>query len=227
MRFNTFEYMDRGHARTLVLVPGWGFDVRIFKSLDLNFNYLLVHRIDTERFNADLIRELGHTGIKKVSLFGWSMGGFLSLNFLKEYKGVVREVFLISMRKKFPREQIDSQRAMLIEDQRLYLTRFYRNCFMGHKHAFEWFKEHLLSSYMEIFDLASLLKGLDYLAEQELDTVLLNEYPVWLIHGKRDRIAPCSEIREFALPRLLFFEKGGHLPFLESDFKERLYAYGI
>ena len=208
-----------------MLLPGWGFDARIFEPLDLDFNYLLPQRIDTERFNAALISWFKREGIQDVSLFGWSMGGYLALDFLKKYGEMVKEVFLISMRTRFPKEQIDSQRALLTEDRVLYLGQFYRNCFMGQKRAFKWFEEELLSSYIKIFDLQSLLRGLDYLARQALRPSVLNKYPVRLVHGKKDRIAPIAEISEAmagASSPLLVFDKSGHLPFLEPDFKKRL-----
>jgi pimeloyl-ACP methyl ester carboxylesterase len=209
-----------------VLLPGWGFDARVFELLDLDFNYLLPQRIDTERFNTELILVLEQQGIKEVSLFGWSMGGFLALDFLKEYGEAVREVFLVSMRTRFPKDQIDSQRALLMEDRALYLGQFYRNCFMGQKRAFRWFRGQLLSSYIKIFDLEALLKGLDYMVRQELRPSLLKGHPIWLIHGKKDRIAPFSEILEFmggrSSSQILLFEKSGHLPFLDPHFNERL-----
>lgn len=229
MGFNGFQYQDRGYERTLVLAPGWGFDARIFEPLDLDFNYLIPRGIDTERFNEDLIRVLARYNIKEVSMLGWSMGGFLALNFLKEYGEVVKEVFLVSMRKRFPREQIEAQKAMLREDRKLYLAQFYRNCFLGQKRAFQWFNERLFSSYVERFDLKSLLKGLDYLARQELEPALPDKHVVRLIHGKKDGIAPYSELLELreglSSTHILLFEKGGHLPFLEPDFKERLTGF--
>ena len=212
-----------------MLLPGWGFDVRVFELLDLDFNYLLPQRIDIARFNAELITWLKREGIKEVSLFGWSMGGFLALDFLKAYEEVVKEVFLVSMRTRFPKDQIDSQRALLTEDRKLYLVQFYRNCFMGQKRAFKWFEENLLSSYIKIFDLQSLLGGLGYIARQELKPLLMRGHPIRLVHGKKDRIAPFSEISEsmagVSFP-LIVFEKSGHLPFLEPDFKERL-SHGV
>ncbi len=223
-----FQYLHRGYDRTLVLAPGWGFDARVFEPLDLDFNYIVPQKIDTANFNEDLIRALERNGIKKVSLFGWSMGGFLALDFLKEYGEIVREVFLVSMRERYPKEQIDSQRSLLMEDRKLYLAQFYRNCFMGQKRPFKWFEEHLFSSYIKGLDLEYLLKGLDYLARQGLDPALLKRHPVRLIHGKKDRIAPYSGILELTegLPssHVVLFEKSGHLPFLEPDFKERLFT---
>ncbi|MBW2646651.1 MAG: alpha/beta hydrolase [Deltaproteobacteria bacterium] len=195
-KVSKFKYQNRGYERTLVLVPGWGFDARIFEPLDLDFNYLISQGIDIERFNEDLIHVLARYNIKEVSMLGWSMGGFLALNFLKEYGQAVREIFLVSMRKRFPKEQIDAQKAMLIEDRKLYLTQFYRNCFLGNKRAFKWFNERLFSSYVEIFDLESLLKGLDYLAQQELEPALPDKHAVRLVHGKKDGIAPYSELLE-------------------------------
>jgi len=223
MRLNRFQYLNRGHDEVLVLIPGWGFDARIFEPLDLDFDYLLPQINDPERFSADLMSALIENRIKKVSLFGWSMGGFLAINFLEEYgREFVQEIFLVSMKKSYPKKEIDSQIALLIKDRRLYLSRFYRNCFMGQKQIFSWFKESLFSSYVEMFDPEFLLNGLYYLMQQKLKTAALKESPVKIIHGKKDRIAPYSEIVEIAedisFPGIVTFEKSGHLPFLEPDF---------
>lgn len=229
MRLNRFQYLNRGHDEVLVLIPGWGFDARIFEPLNLAFNYLLPEINDLKRFSADLMSALIENRIKKVSLFGWSMGGFLAVNFLEEYgREFVQEIFLVSMRKSYPKKEIDSQIALLIKDRRLYLSRFYRNCFMGQKRTFAWFKERMFSSYIEMFDLEFLLNGLYYLMQQRLKTAALKENPVRIIHGEQDRIAPYSEIVEIAedisFPGIITFKKSGHLPFLEPDFKERFYA---
>lgn len=223
MRLNRFQYLNRGHAEVLVLIPGWGFDARIFEPLDLDFNYLLAETNDLERFSADLMSALIENRIKKISLFGWSMGGFLAIHFLEEYgRDFVQEIFLVSMRKSYPKKEIDSQIALLVKDRELYLNRFYRNCFMGQKQIFSWFKESLFSSYIEMFDLEFLLNGLDYLMQQKLKTATLKENPVRIIHGAKDRIAPYSEIVELAkdisFPGIVTFKKSGHLPFLEPNF---------
>ena len=69
MRLNRFQYLNRGHAEVLVLIPGWGFDARIFEPLDLDFDYLLPQINNPERFSADLMSALIENRIKKVSLF--------------------------------------------------------------------------------------------------------------------------------------------------------------
>jgi pimeloyl-ACP methyl ester carboxylesterase len=95
---------------------------------------------------------------------------------------------------------------------------------MGQTHAFRWFKKHLFRSYIENFDMGSLLRGLDYLMQQELEPALLKRDNTHIIHGKKDRIAPLSEILEFLgappFPPVSIIEKTGHLPFLEPGFKE-------
>ncbi|MEA3432898.1 MAG: alpha/beta hydrolase [candidate division WOR-3 bacterium] len=227
MRLNRFRYLNRGYSEVLVLIPGWGFDARIFEPLNLDFNYILPEINDLEHFSSDLMSALVEKDIKRVSLLGWSMGGFLAVNFLEKYgREFVQEILLISMRKSYPKKEIDSQIGLLIKDRRLYLNRFYRNCFMGQKNDLAWFKEHLFPSYIEMFDLEFLLKGLDYLMQQRLKTATLKESPVRIIHGAKDRIAPCSGIVEIAenisFPGIVIFEKSGHLPFLEPDFKKRL-----
>lgn len=219
-----YRYLNRGHNRILVLIPGWAFDAKIFEPLDLDFDYLVPRKIDIARFNADLADALFQKKIKEVSLLGWSMGGFLAVGFLKEYGEAVRDIFLVSMRRSYSRQEIRSESTELKKDPTAYLTAFYRNCFMGQTHAFRWFKKHLFRSYIENFDLGSLLRGLDYLMQQELEPALLKRDNTHIIHGKKDRIAPLSEILEFLgappFPPVSIIEKTGHLPFLEPGFKE-------
>ena len=40
-RKSEFKLIDRGFKDTILLIPGWAADYRIFDSLDLEFNYLL------------------------------------------------------------------------------------------------------------------------------------------------------------------------------------------
>ena len=58
---------------------------------------------------------------------------------------------------------------------------------------------------------------------------LKNLKNIIIVHGRGDLIAPVEQAVELAgnLPqgRLIVFENAGHLPFLQKDFKKRLYEH--
>jgi len=76
-----FKYLDRGSDKTIVLIPGWATDYRIFDSLNVKFNYLLPLDFSPDTFENVILNALEEKGIEKVSLFGWSLGAFLAAEF--------------------------------------------------------------------------------------------------------------------------------------------------
>jgi len=223
-----FRFIDRGHEKPLVLIPGWAFDWRIFEPLDLDYNYLSPAKTDFYTFKDDLLRVVLEKGIEKISLFGWSMGGFIALDFLTVYPDLVDEIFLVSMRKRLPKEQINLQKNLLRKDKDNYLSQFYRNCFVGQKEDFGWFKKKLLDSYFKDFSLNYLVEGLDYLSNKELDIRSWGKYKLKIFHSKKDNIAPFKDItivkKDLPSLSLIIFEDSGHLPFLHPDFRREFYG---
>ena len=106
-----FKFIDRGELETLVLIPGWATDFRIFEDLDLKFNYLLPVSFSPFNFSEGLLPAMKENRLRKVSLFGWSLGGFVASDFAAGYKDKVREVILLSVRKRYEREAVEKVRA--------------------------------------------------------------------------------------------------------------------
>jgi len=52
-----FRFFNRGFKDTLVLIPGWATDYRIFNSLDLSYNYLLTTKLYHFNFNYALLEK--------------------------------------------------------------------------------------------------------------------------------------------------------------------------
>jgi len=102
-----FKLLDRGFNDTLVLIPGWATDYRIFSALDLDYNYLMTDKFYPFNFNAELAGFLNKERIDKVSLFGWSLGGFLAGGFALKNPDRINELILISIRKKFERAALE------------------------------------------------------------------------------------------------------------------------
>jgi len=218
----SFKFIDRGKQKTLVLIPGWAADYKIFADLNLDFNYLILPVFSPDNFAADLLAALKENKLCQVSLFGWSMGGFLAAAFARLHQDLVDQLFLVSVRKKYQGEKITEIKDLLQRSKRGYLAKFYQECCSS---SAEWlyFKENLLATYME-FDLTYLMEGLDYLTERELKTTYLQD--ITIIHGQKDKIAPLTEAllikEELPAANFLVVENAGHFPFFHPKFSELL-----
>jgi len=224
-----FKLIDRGFSETLVLISGWATDYRIFEKLDLPYNYLFTIKLDPFNFKGRLREDLNNRHIDKISLFGYSLGGFLAYEFALGYPQMIDEFILTGIRKKYPKDTIAAVRARLKEDKEAYLRDFYTAFFSSaDKESFIWFRKNLLKDYVENMRLEGLLSGLDYLENVTIDPQRLNPFQkLKIIHGKEDKIAPLVEVEGFRafLPgaRFIFFDRLGHIPFLSRQFKDRFY----
>lgn len=216
-----FKYLDRGQQKTILLIPGWATDYRIFNSLNLEFNYLLPLDFSPFTFESSILNALGEQGLEKISLLGWSLGGFLAAELSAKYPNLVEELILVSIRKKYKEAEIARIKELLKKSKKGYLYKFYGQCF-SKKISLSWFKKNLLKTYCQQFELEYLLKTLDYLEKSQIDTQALSMIKrVKLIHGESDRIAPIDEAREvqeaIAGAELIIIKDSGHIPFLETD----------
>ncbi|MFH1519408.1 MAG: alpha/beta hydrolase [Candidatus Omnitrophota bacterium] len=216
-----FKYLDRGQQKTMVLIPGWATDYRIFDSLNLKFNYLLPLDFSPFTFENSILNTLQERGIEKISLLGWSLGGFLAVEFATKYPDLIEELILVSIRIKYQQEEIAEIKELLKKSRRGYLYKFYGQCF-SRQESLSWFKKNLLKTYCEKFDLEYLLKTLDFLEKAQINTQELSGIErIKIIHGEKDRIAPIDEAREVqqAIPNaeLITIKDSGHIPFLEAD----------
>lgn len=218
----TFRYLDRGHKDSIALIPGWASDYRIFTTLDLRFNYLIPTDFSPFNFTDEFLSALKKENITKISLFGWSLGGFVASEVASQYKDVIDKVILVSIRRRYNAKTLAEIREYLKKNKRAYLYRFYTQCFTK-KDKLSWFRENLLKVYCEGLDLDYLLESLDYLENAEIKAGPLNEIKnITIIHGEEDRIAPLKEAVDIknSLPRARFvcIKDGGHIPFLRKDF---------
>ena len=222
-----FKYINKGQQKTIVLIPGWATDYRIFDSLSLKFNYLLP--LDSSPFTLEdnILDVLEEKGIGKISLLGLSMGGFLAAEFAAKHPNLVEELILISIRKKYKEKDIAGVGELLKKSKKSCLYKFYTQCFFK-KEGLSWFKENLFKSYCEQFDLEYLLRTLDYLEKSQINTQELTGIKrIKIIHGENDRIVPIAEAREvqeaITGAELIIVENSGHIPFLEADLGEYIW----
>ncbi|MDP2941523.1 MAG: alpha/beta fold hydrolase [Candidatus Omnitrophota bacterium] len=221
------KLIDRGFAKTMLLLPGWATDYRIFSTLELNYNYLLPQKFSLDDFSQVLSAQLDKIALKKVSLFGCSLGAFLAAEFSARYPRRVEELFLSGVRISYSREVVEAARRKLQKDQQGFLRRFYQSCFSRHDaQSLKWFKQNLLDDYLRSFTLAELTRGLDYLQAAVIDPgKLAGIKKLRIFHGRLDRIAPLEEAARIksCLPGAEFISlpAAGHIVFLNPGFREK------
>ena len=224
-----FKFIARDEKRYLILISGWAFDYRIFTTLDLPYNYIFFCGESAVGFEDELKKMLDKNGIDKISLLGWSQGAFMACYFASRNLGFVEEIILVGTRRKYEKEGLANIKRYLVKNRTAYLYKFYKECFCDQeKNYYRWFKDTLLKNYLEEMSLEQLAKGLDWLEHAEINPDSLKKLKhIKIVHGCDDSIAPIEQAVDLSdsLPRsqLITFDKTGHLPFLQKDFKRRLY----
>ena len=220
------KYTGRGHKDSIILIPGWATDHRIFEPLDLKFNYLVLVDFSPFNFTENLSRFMKKNQIEKISLFGFSLGGFAAAEFAYKYPDLIDELILVSIRKGYNAKEISEIKNLLKRNKEAYLCKFYEQCFYREEQM-RWFKGNLLKIYCEQMDLDHLLKALDYLENAKIKPELLNSIKnIKIIHGECDSIAPVQEAIDISKSlkhaKFISIKNAGHIPFLEKDFGKHI-----
>ena len=222
-----FKLIDRGFRDFLVLIPGWATDFRIFNTLKLDYNYLVPVKFEPSNFNAGLTKILKKESIKIISLFGWSLGGFLAQEFALNNHKLIEELLLVSIRKRYELRLLGEIKNQLFKNKRGFLYKFYLECFSNNDlEGLAWFKKNLLRDYCRGLELDYLLAGLDYLSQSELKTDSLARIKkVRIFHGRKDAIAPFAEAvllrNDLPLADFVSMPGCGHIPFLAGNFRDK------
>jgi pimeloyl-ACP methyl ester carboxylesterase len=223
MNSSGFKFTDRGREKTLVLIPGWASDARVFGALELDYNYLIPEKFSPFSFIESLADEIVGLGYGRVSLFGWSLGAFLAADFACRYPEAVDAVFLVGARKKYPLEDLERIRGLINKDRRAFLTGFYRDFFSPGEEGGSWFRKNLMKAYLEEMGSESLQEGLDYLSQSVLADDVRNNGNTRFVHGELDKIAPFKELSGFldgSGADLIKVGGAGHMPFLDKSFRD-------
>ncbi|MDD5477456.1 MAG: alpha/beta fold hydrolase [Candidatus Omnitrophica bacterium] len=224
-----FEFRDRGFKDVLVLIPGWATDWRIFEGLELDYNYLLSTKLNTSDFNQQLLSRMEQLKISKVSVLGFSLGGFLAAEFACAYPEKTAKLILASVRKRYDPQLLENIRSQIRSDRQPWLYKFYLNCFSkADIRGRDWFRKNLLKDYLDKLSSDELIQGLDYLAACALNLKILKSIEdLRMFHGSDDSVAPVKEALEIKadLPQAKFtlLADRGHLFFLSGDFREKFY----
>lgn len=216
------KYIDRGFRDSIALIPGWAADYRIFDSLDLKFNYLVPVDFSPFNFRESLLQAMKKNRIEKISLFGWSLGGFVAAEFALKHVDFIDELILVSIRKRYDAGKLLEIRKLLKKNKKGYLYKFYTQCFCDKKDM-HWFKKRLLRNYCKKFGLNHLLRSLDYLEHTEIEPQALKDIKkIKIIHGECDSIAPVQEAidigNSLTQAKFIRIKNAGHIPFLKEHF---------
>ena len=208
---------DHSHFNQVVFLPGWGFKGEIIKLLEPAGNWLYPDSfLDPFSFEKDLLAFFERQSISKAVLVGWSMGGYLALDFAKKYPQRVKALHLLSLRKSWPVNEVDVMRTKLLQNPTATLQEFYRRCFLGHKPQYHAFVSTMQDALLRAAPLDILLTGLDYLQQIEIDT--LPEADIWLYHGKKDIVAPLEEACPSTGLPMNVYANAGHMVFFTPEF---------
>jgi pimeloyl-[acyl-carrier protein] methyl ester esterase len=188
-----------GDVPSLVLLPGWATDARIFGPLFPGVAAVKTGPLQAEGFSDRLARFLGLAGGGPVTIVGWSLGGFLAAEFARRHPDRVRRLVLVGVRRRYPGGELEAVRASLERDRRGCLSGFYAQCFFpSQMAAYRLFRAGLQEEYLREMDDGSLRSGLAYLSTATLSAAVLPGCPVTVVHGEKDVVAPASEAQELA-----------------------------
>jgi len=193
--------------------------------LDLKYNYVLPVEFNPFGFEDSLKDFLREHAQEKVSILGLSLGGFVAAEFAAMNPGLVDELILVSIRRRYNLEALQDIEFKLLENRKAFLYKFYLNCFSAvDKEGLRWFKQNLLKKYLEEMAPDALVRGLDYLSSTYLKPESLSAVKkLKFLHGRKDLIAPFKEAQMIKsyLPQAEFIcvEDSGHLFHLNPNFK--------
>jgi pimeloyl-[acyl-carrier protein] methyl ester esterase len=220
------EFFLKGSgAPTVVLLPGWATDGRVFDGMFPRATAVTTGALRPDGFPARLAAFLDRSGASApVTIVGWSLGGFLAAEFAREHPGRVRRAILVGIRRAYPPADVEAVMAGLLRDRAACLSGFYAQCFFPSQTAdYRKFRASLQKEYLREMDGSALHAGLSYLAAVRLSGELLPRCPVFLVHGERDAVAPASEAEGIAREsgRAAFHRVPGaaHAAFLSAGFR--------
>jgi pimeloyl-ACP methyl ester carboxylesterase len=187
MNSNKWVVHDRGFEKNLVYFPGWATDISFLQQDKMPFNLIYPESLITPNHLNSLAELLSEPAL----ILGWSLGGFLALQFARQCPGKISSMIIASIRQHYPKELIAPMRSINLPDMRKTQQNFYKQVFFPTMlTAYRTFKqgENDLANSMDYDD---LLTGLDYLENNAIGDA--PSIPITYLHGEKDVIAPVCE----------------------------------
>ncbi len=189
-----FTVVGSGDDPSVVLLPGWATDGRIFEGLLPGVAAVTTGPLRPDGFTRRLASFLDRAARGPVTVVGWSLGGFLAAEFARERPERVRRVVLVGIRRRYPEGDVKGVLRSLSADPGACLSGFYARCFYpSQMPAWRRFRAGLQAAYLREMDGDVLREGLSYLASASLSGETLPRCPVSVVHGEKDVVAPLAE----------------------------------
>ena len=223
-----FICLDRGFSRTMVILPGWAFDFKVFPLEMLSYNIIAPGGPLCGDLSVSLSAFLKERGTGPVDLLGWSLGGISAINFAVSDEQIVNRLILVSVRNSYSEEVISDMTRRVLDNRRRALKRFYLTAFHGQRDGFKEFKRKHLERLLAFWPADKLITALKYLLEHPVLPLNFKRVQVKIIHGMEDRIAPLNSMAAVTSSRdfeRFIIKEAGHLPFLRKDFREILESF--
>ncbi|MGM7681920.1 alpha/beta fold hydrolase [Cytobacillus sp. Hm23] len=218
----------------IVLLPGWGMEKEVFFPLAnlleplFHFNFIDWQDIISGASLEERVDSLLNEKTKEVYLLGWSMGSIAAINIATKHNNI-DGLILVGGTSRFTNDNyllgwnpriVERMKKQLRRDKGRTLQTFYHSMFSVHEHErgdYDKFLRLCTASALDK-DLNSLIKGLDYLIEQDVRAELASiDVPSLLIHGVEDNICPV-EASEYIHTKITnstlhILHHSGHIPF--------------
>lgn len=224
------------NKRTLLWLPGWGFDETIWQPLLHSlqqFDHHFVHWSTiqskdeiTRRAENALLQASKQQGAP-ISLVGWSLGSLVALDLAARFPEIVDRLILFSATSCFTVQDnykdgwdpriIRRMQRRLQQDPQATLNDFYSRMFSSADQKMIAQEKVPFKGNEDSVD--SLLFGLNFLKETDYrDRLMKINKPIHLIHGEEDVICPLGASQWIAnhtegSVSLKCLPKVGHLPF--------------
>ncbi|PLX48418.1 MAG: hypothetical protein C0613_11035 [Desulfobulbaceae bacterium] len=216
----SFSYIHEGtgqRARTLIFLPGWGFDGRVgrYGRWPDDVAVLAPTAFTHAGLLAELHDYLDSHGQGDIVLVGWSLGAHLAWHFARLHPHLINSLVLLAGRSSWPPADIAALKQQLAADPAAFMRDFYRKCFLGRRQLYASFVKELQDDYLERLGSAPLAAGLDYLAASAMHGQVPADLPTRVIHGGKDRIAPVAERPHLQGASHQVIEAAGHLLFAQ------------
>ena len=216
-----FYYYPRGYKKTVVILPGWGFDCRMFEECSLQRNIVAPAGPLVKEAWSELAGFLEKNRLKQVGILGWSLGAAWAAEFSKRHEDLAECLILVSARASWPLKMIADLERQIREDRIKALKKFYLTAFYSQKADYRLFRKKHLSRLLELWKEKDLLRGLKFLLDFPVKPHVFKKTRLLMVHGSNDLVAPPDAIPSISSAqgcKKVIMEGTGHLPFLHPEF---------
>ncbi len=241
-RNGKISFSDEGKGRVVVLIHGFLGSKEIWSSVHASLakNYRVIAvdlpghgssdcfgYVHSMELMAKAIKEvLTQLKLKKVTLIGHSMGGYVALAFAELFPDHVRGLCLFHSSSFSDTEEKKKDRTKAIravkENPKVYVRATIKNLFATHN--LKQMHDHIIFSTKIAIKTSrrGIVACLEGMKDRKSRDIILHfaNYPIMMIIGKYDNVLPfqllLNQSKILQHPHVLILENAGHMGFLES-----------